>query len=258
MSRERFPRRGISPVVPALCLFLAAGLTHHFASGAYRFVGRVLLAFAVLALLWGLGAYGSPAWKRALRGSAIVLAIAGAMCFAVLEGLVLAGDRTEIQEEPQVMVILGAQVKPWGPSVLLKDRLDTALDYWREHPELPLVVSGGQGSDEPMSEAQCMYDYLTEQGVPGEQIWMEENSRNTVQNFRETARLLEKRGMEPEETHILVVSNGFHLTRARMLADRNGFAHVSTLAAPSSDLPARVNSYVREAPALLKSWLLDR
>ena len=46
-------------------------------------------AFAVLALLWGLGAYGSPAWKRALRGSAIVLAIAGAMCFAVLEGLVL-------------------------------------------------------------------------------------------------------------------------------------------------------------------------
>ena len=103
-----------------------------------------------------------------------------------------------------------------------------------------------------------MYDYLTEQGVPGEQIWMEENSRNTVQNFRETARLLEERGMEPEETHILVVSNGFHLTRARMLADRNGFTHVSTLAAPSSDLPARVNSYVREAPALLKSWLLDR
>lgn len=258
MSRDGFSRRGIRPVLPALCLFLAAGLFQLFASGAYRFLALVFLGFAVLALLWGLGAYGPPSWRRALRGSAVAMAAAGAMCFALLEGLVLAGDRTEIRGEPDVMVILGAQVKPWGPSVLLQDRLDTALDYWREHPELPIVVSGGQGSDEPISEAQCMYDYLTEQGVPGEQIWREAHSRNTFQNFKETARLLEERGMEPEETRILVVSNGFHLTRARMLADRNGFAHVSTLAAPSSDLPARVNSYVREAPALLKSWLLDR
>ena len=195
-----------------------------------------------------------PLWRKAV----LALLLAGALAFGALFGAVMYGAYDHIQGEPRLMVILGCQVKPWGPSVLLQDRLDTALDYWREHPELPIVVSGGQGSDEPISEAQCMYDYLTEQGVPGEQIWREAHSRNTFQNFKETARLLEERGMEPEETRILVVSNGFHLTRARMLADRNGFAHVSTLAAPSSDLPARVNSYVREAPALLKSWLLDR
>ena len=54
------------------------------------------------------------------------------------------------------------------------------------------------------------------------------------------------------------MSNGFHLTRARMLAQRAGFGEVSTLAAPSSDLPARLYMYVREPLALVKSFLLDR
>ena len=52
------------------------------------------------------------------------------------------------------------------PSILLQDRLDTALDYWEAHPEVTVVVSGGQGSNEPASEARCMADYLMDGGVP--------------------------------------------------------------------------------------------
>ena len=54
------------------------------------------------------------------------------------------------------------------------------------------------------------------------------------------------------------MSNGFHLTRARMLAERTGFEEVSTLAAPSSHVPSRLKMYVREPLALVKSFLLDR
>ena len=57
---------------------------------------------------------------------------------------------------------------------------------------------------------------------------------------------------------VLVVSNGFHLTRARMLAQRAGFENISTLAAPASHLPSRLYMYVREPLALVKSFLLDR
>ena len=71
------------------------------------------------------------------------------------------GAYDHIQGEPEVMVILGCQVRQDGPSVLLRDRLDEALDYLEDHPDMTVVVSGGQGPDEPTSEAQAMADYLT-------------------------------------------------------------------------------------------------
>ena len=60
------------------------------------------------------------------------------------------------------------------------------------------------------------------------------------------------------EGDVLVVSNGFHLTRARMLAERFGYGEVSTLAAPTSHIPSRIQMYIREPLALVKSFFLDR
>lgn len=192
-------------------------------------------------------------WIRVL----LVLVAAGVLCFAALFGAVIYGSYDHIQGEPQVMVILGCQVKNNGPSQLLRDRLDEALNYLDDHPDLTVVVSGGQGPDEPSTEARAMADYLMEKGVEENQILLEDQSHNTVQNFRYTAQLLEEQGYDLENTQVLVVSNGFHLTRARMLAERTGFEEVSTLAAPSSHLPSRLKMYVREPLALAKSFLFD-
>ena len=253
-------RRKAALFLPAGLLAAAAVLTYCFASGAFRFIGLVLGAFAVLAAVWGLSCCCLPGARRALRAAVAAAVLLGAAVFSVLEGLVLSGDHSEIEGSPQIMVILGAQVKPWGPSVLLQDRLDTALAYLEDDPEMTVVVSGGQGQDEHISEARCMYDYLTAHGVAGERILLEEDSHNTWENLNNTFALLKAEGYEPAAEEILVVSNGFHLARVRMLFGRvwEGIDQLSTLAAPSSDLPARINSYVREAPALLKSWLLDR
>lgn len=192
-------------------------------------------------------------WIRVL----LVLVAAGVLCFAALFGAVIYGSYDHIQGEPQVMVILGCQVKNDGPSQLLRDRLDEALSYLADHPDLTVVVSGGQGPDEPSTEARAMADYLMEEGVEEDQILLEDQSHNTVQNFRYTAQLLEDQGYDLENTQVLVVSNGFHLTRARMLAERTGFEEVSTLAAPSSHLPSRLKMYIREPLALAKSFLFD-
>ena len=192
-------------------------------------------------------------WIRVL----LVLVAAGVLCFAALFGAVIYGSYDHIQGEPQVMVILGCQVKNDGPSQLLRDRLDEALSYLDDHPDLTVVVSGGQGPDEPSTEAKAMADYLMEEGVEEDQILLEDQSHNTVQNFRYTAQLLEEQGYDLENTQVLVVSNGFHLTRARMLAERTGFEEVSTLAAPSSHLPSRLKMYIREPLALAKSFLFD-
>ena len=78
-----------------------------------------------------------PVWLKTL----LALVLAGCLCFGGLLAAVLTGARDEVKGDPQLMVILGCQVKPWGPSILLQDRLDTALAYLEEHPGMTVVVS---------------------------------------------------------------------------------------------------------------------
>lgn len=194
-------------------------------------------------------------WVKVLAA----MILGGAVCFGCLFCTVMNGAYDQVDGEPQVMVILGCQVKPWGPSILLQDRLDKALDYLEHEPDMTVVVSGGQGPDEPVSEARAMADYLMEQGIGQERILLEDQSHNTVQNLTLTRRLLDELGYDLEQD-IVVVSNGFHLTRVRMLWDRvwEGEDNLSTLAAPSSHVPSRLKMYLREPLALVKSFVFDR
>lgn len=197
--------------------------------------------------------------KRLLLLLKVVLALAltGALVFATLLALVLNGSRDEIVGAPKVMIVLGCQLHEWGPSILLRDRLDKALAYWEDHPDVIVVVSGGQGPNEPTSEARGMADYLTQRGIPRENILLEEESHNTNSNLRCSRQVLEQAGYSLDGG-VILVSNGFHLTRAKLLAGRVGFTQVSTLAAPSSHTATRLWMYIREPIALVKSFFLDR
>lgn len=193
-------------------------------------------------------------WLRVL----LALVLVGVLFFSIMFGLVMVGTHDVIRGDPQTMIILGCRVMPSGePSVLLQDRLDTALDYLDDHPEMTVVVSGGQGSNEPISEAACMADYLKEHGVDAGQILLEDQSSNTKENLIYSRQLLEEHGIVVLKDEVLVVSNGFHLTRAQMLAERYGYESVSVLAAPTSHIPSRIQMYIREPLALAKSFFFD-
>ena len=198
-----------------------------------------------------------PPWLKRLLALALALVLAGALTFAVLLGLVLSGAHDDVDGNPQVMIVLGCQVREDGPSVLLRDRLDEALAYWEEHPDITIVVSGGQGDNEPTTEALAMAGYLMEGGVAEDQILLEGDSHNTAQNLRLSMAVLEEAEADLSQG-VILVSNGFHLTRARMLAERFGLENVSTLAAPTSHTLSRLHMYIREPIALVKSFLLDR
>lgn len=194
-------------------------------------------------------------WLKAF----FALILVGVLSFGGLFAAVMYGSYNHITGDPQVMVILGCRVMPGGePSMLLQDRLETALDYLEEDPDILVVVSGGQGSNEPVSEAACMAGWLEERGISEDRIFQEDQSSNTKENLIFSKDLLAQEGIDVGETDVLVVSNGFHLTRARMLAERFGYGEVSTLAAPSSHIPSRIQMYIREPLALVKSFLLDR
>lgn len=196
----------------------------------------------------------TPLWLKLV----LALILAGAAAFLILFFLVLSGARDVVRGEPAVMVIPGCQVREDGPSALLQDRLDRALEYLADHPDMTVVVCGGQGPDEPVTEAQAMYDYLTARGVAGENILLEDRSHNTWENIRYSQEVLRQAGLDTDQ--VLVVSNGFHLTRVRMLWARawEGEYTLSTLAAPSSHIPSRLKMYIREPIALVKSFVFDR
>lgn len=196
--------------------------------------------------------------KRRLLKALIGLLVVGTLGFAALQGVIFAGGRTHIEGAPKTMIILGCQVKSYGPSELLLDRLDTALAYLTDHPEVQAVVSGGQGEDEPTTEAAAMAAYLVAHGIDETRIFQEDKSRNTYQNLVNSFALLKEKGGEAGEPYI-IVSNSFHLARAKLLADRmDGGAETYTLAAPTSHLPSRVRMWFREPFALVKSVLFDQ
>lgn len=197
--------------------------------------------------------------KRVFK-ALLALVLAGVLCFGALFGVVMAGSRDDINGDCRIMIILGCQVMPAGhPSVLLRDRLDKALGWLEENPDTTVVVSGGRGVNEPSTEARAMADYLIEKGYPEELILLEEQSLNTNENLRYSIDVLARAGHDVTN-NIMVVSNGFHLARVRMLWHRlsGGQDNLSTLAAPSSHVPSRLRMYVREPLALVKSFLLDR
>lgn len=203
----------------------------------------------------GYGGKRMPLWKRLI----LIAVCAAVVLFGGLRLFVSLNSHTVLNGTPQIMVIFGCQVKQDGPSVLLQDRLDTALTYWNENPNLTIVVSGGKGDDEHQSEAQCMYDYLVKNGVDKACILMEPQSRNTWQNVNYSLALLREKGYDTE-TDVILVSSGFHLGRIKMLWERAAGTTetISTLSAPVSHFPSAVQMFFREPLAVVKSFLLDR
>ena len=92
-----------------------------------------------------------------------------------------ANDKPESKNT--TLIILGCKVKDGQPSQMLKRRLDTAYDYLIENPDVKVIVSGGKGTDEIISEAQCMHDYLTKKGISENRIIIESASTSTRENI---------------------------------------------------------------------------
>lgn len=147
------------------------------------------------------------------------------------------------------IIVLGAQVKEDGPSIVLQYRLDKAISYLSDNPTTRCIVSGGQGDNEPFSEAEGMYNYLVANGVDSERIILEDQSTSTVENIRNSKALL-----NDLYNSVGIVTNDFHVFRAVRIAKVQGLKNISGIAAESNAfyLP---NNVLRECCGILKDWL---
>jgi uncharacterized SAM-binding protein YcdF (DUF218 family) len=148
------------------------------------------------------------------------------------------------------VVVLGAGLIRGEVSKLLAGRLDRGRQVWeqvRGRGGAPLMItSGGQGADEPVSEARAMADYLISTGVPAEAIRLEDKSTTTLENLTFSRRIMLER--KPEYRCTIVTSN-YHVLRAALYA-RRAKVNGQVLGAPT----ARYfwpNAFLREFVAVL-------
>ena len=189
-----------------------------------------------------------PRTMKWLRRIFTVLLCIGILVVGVTEGFVIEASFGDPEESCEYIVVLGAMVREYGPSPSLQDRIDAAYDYLTENPEVIAIVSGGQGPDEPVSEAQCMYDALTQMGIDPERIWLEDKATSTWENLQYTLDLVEvKTGIRP--TKLGIISSEYHMLRAGMFADACGIESVG-IPAETSVFTQKVNHFMREVAGI--------
>ena len=221
------------------------------------FLLAVLAAVLVMALLldrWAVGSKTGRLCRRVFQ-TALTLALVSLIC---IESYVINIGRSDLSALPaDAVVVLGAGVNGTQPSLSLYTRLTVALDYLEENPDVPVVLTGGRGYGEEITEAQCMYDWLTARGVDPARLILEEQAGNTAENFAFSKELLEEQGIDPAEDSVAVVTNDFHIARSRLIAVRQGYGHAFGVPAELPWLHLEVNYYLREAFAMVKTWIFD-
>lgn len=169
-----------------------------------------------------------PVWFRTVI--LVILAIALAV-FVMFEVRIASCFGMKAEPGMDYIIVLGAQVKENGPSVVLKYRLDAAYDYLTVNPDTKCIVTGSQGSNEPVTEAAGMQAYLVSRGIDPSRIILEEQADNTVQNLVYSREL-----MDEEDASVAIVTNNFHLFRALHIAAAHGYRNVQGISAYSTAL----------------------
>lgn len=169
--------------------------------------------------------------------------------FVAVQTVLVSSAHTDAESaEADYLLVLGAGINGTNPSRALAARLRAALDFAEEHPDCTLVVCGGQAEDEICSEASVMQSWLIKHGLDEKRILTEDKSRTTIQNIENAKAILDETATGSYST--AVVSNGFHLFRARRLMAKAGLDPYAVRASsPPSLVPL---FYIREYFSLVK------
>lgn len=215
------------------------------------------LVWLVVAIVLGIASFGCRYFvqhnytiPRAVTVIGVGIVFVGVTIFTITEGIILYYANQEAPEDLDYVIVLGAKVRGTTITKSLQKRLDTTLEYVESNPNTKIIVSGGQGPDEDISEAEAMAKYLVQHGISEEQIILEKESTNTNENI-----LFSKEALPDGKQKIGIITNGFHVFRATSIANKNKIGKVYGIGAPSDPFMC-VNYYVREVFAVLKDKLV--
>lgn len=216
-------------------------------------IGVLLIIIGVLHNYFGVDALGLR--NRFIRNVLISVFSLWLLTFVAIEELIVTAARSDENKNTDYIVILGAALHGERMSMTLSSRMDTALRYINAHPNIRIVVSGGRGMGESISEAEAMKRFLVANHISENRILKEEKSTSTIENLQNSKNIIENKERR-QAPQIMLVTNDFHMFRAKMLAGREG---LRTYGIPAqTPISIRFNSYMREYFAIIKSYFLDK
>ncbi len=210
------------------------------------------LPLLLLGLFWGRMDAGFWLFLRRLM---LICYGLGCLFLLFLGSLMLrAMDRGE-HDDYDALIVLGAAVHGDRVTWVLSNRLDTAYDYAVAHPNTTLVVSGGQGDGESVTEASAMAGYLVRRGIDQSRILQEDKATSTAENFAFSKAIIDEQ-LGPDAS-IGFVTTRFHVYRAGRVALKGGIP-ARGLGAPDVWYLA-INNFLRECVGIcwytVKGWI---
>lgn len=181
------------------------------------------------------------------------------------------------EDEQLTVMIFGCYVRGEEPGRTLTTRLDAALSLLKRYQNADCIVSGGQGSNEAISEAEAMRRYLVSRGIAEERITLEDRSTNTSENLEYTFAILtgsesdgsaastpgspassnstdSAQSVDTDGRRLVGVSSEYHLPRIRMLSRALG-REIETYPAYDANIGNTLIYTLREYMGVAKLWL---
>lgn len=211
----------------------------------YNIEVRLNFAYAVLVFLCGVIIGEGGKVLRIIATAAIVAPlIFGCVLFAC-------GAKDNADGSENAIIVLGCGIDGEQVSPKLARRLDKAVEYFNEHPDKPVIVSGGQRVHDDIPESTAMKRYLVSKGVPDEKIIEESRATSTSAHFVFSKDITD---MLPGGDKIVFVTSRFQIYRASRYAAGKGFeAHHIGARVPFYELPA---NYLCEMLAIVAEYVI--
>lgn len=236
-------------IISIILMVLVFGMT--FGTFFLAFLGLAVLVFGILRRLRRI--------KKHKRTAALAHKILSALfslwlvSFVIICGLILFCSPDK-DVEADYGIILGAGIHGEEPSATLEGRLLEGVEYLEDKPDAKVVVSGGKGPSQPITEAEVMKNYLVEQGIDSVRIIEENRASNTKENIVYSQEKIQEIENDTEQK-VVIITSDYHLFRAKMIANRYELAPEGKVA--ESPPFVLINYLVREYFAVIKSFLFD-
>ena len=232
---------GVLLLIDAMTIFLKANVNAGFVALGILSVGLII--------------YGMQMFK--LEKAKWLHIVVAAICLIIISFsgfLAFYGNYDNTQGDEDVVIVLGAGVRGERVTRDLANRLDKAVEYHAKNPKALIIVSGGQGIQERITEALAMERYLIKKGIPAKKILKEEKATSTYENFLFVDELLKQKF--PQGYSAVFITNTFHIYRAEGIAKSAGVT-ARHLGAKTKWYAIPAN-YLREMMAVVKFWVIGR
>lgn len=237
----------------SLCYFIVVTLCSRFINVyiMYPTFATFILFYSIYELKNNISLLSklSPTLNYLIKGTIIF----GISLFLIIEGLIINERNKKYNQTSDYIIVLGARLNNNRPSQSLQYRLDETVKYHQRYNHTKIIVSGGRGNGENISEARAMKNYLIKKGIPENLIIEEDKSTNTNENIIYSKKILDS--LENKQYSVTIITNGFHCFRSKLLASKHNLTAYTYSA--KENLVTAPHYYIREFFGCLKDLLLS-